>query len=86
MDGGTLTTRPLSFEGSELSLNSVGPVSIELLDASGKKLGAAGVAGDSLRHRVRFGGKSLRAAAGAGAVRLRLTVGEGGALYSFTAN
>ncbi|MCC2671403.1 MAG: hypothetical protein K0Q72_3874, partial [Armatimonadetes bacterium] len=84
VDGGTLTTRPVTFEGAELELNAVGPVSVELQDAGGKRLGSATVLGDSVRHRVSFAGRSLQEAGGRGAVRLRFTVGEGGRLYSFT--
>jgi hypothetical protein len=84
VDGGTLTTRPLAFEGKELELNAVGPVSVEIVDGGGKVIGAAKVAGDSLRHRVRFGAKSLRAAAGSGPTRLRFTVPDGGRLFSYT--
>jgi hypothetical protein len=83
VDDGTLTTRPLTFEGSELELNAVGPVTVELLPSDGGKPRSAAVSGDSLRHRVRFGGKGLREVAGRGAVRLRFTVRPGGQLYSF---
>jgi hypothetical protein len=83
VDDGTLTTRPLTFAGSELELNAVGPVTVELLPSDGGKPRSAAVSGDSLRHRVRFGGKGLREVAGRGAVRLRFTVRPGGQLYSF---
>jgi hypothetical protein len=85
VDAGTLTTRPLSFQGRELEVNAVGPVTVEVLDAAGRSLGTARVRGDSLRHRVRFGRRSLRDAAG-GTARLRFTVAEGGKLYAFRVN
>lgn len=84
VDEGTLTTKPLSFEGQDLEVNATGPVTVDLLSAAGKTTGSAQIVGDSLRHRVRFGGKSLRAAAGPGTARLRFTVPQGGQLYSYT--
>ena len=83
VDEGSLTTKPLVFEGQELELNAVGPVSVELLREDGKATGSARIEGDSLRHRVRFGRKSLREAAGNSAARLRFTVPPGGRLFSF---
>jgi len=46
----------------------------------------SGLACDSLRHEIKFNGRSLRELAPAGIVRLRFTVAEGGKLYSFTIN
>jgi hypothetical protein len=85
VDAGTLTTRPLTFEGHQLEVNAAGPVTVEVLDAAGARLAAGAVAGDSLRHRVRFTPVSFREAAARGQVRLRFTVAEGARLYSFTA-
>lgn len=84
VDGGTLTTKPLTFHGRDLFVNGVGPIGVEALDADGKSLGAAEANEDSLRHRIVFDGKSLRDLAPGGVVRLRFTVRDGGGLYSFT--
>jgi hypothetical protein len=84
VDGGTLTTRPLAFEGEDLYINGIGPISIEALAVDGRPLGLARVSGDSIRHRMTFGGKSLRAFATDGLVRLRFVVTGEGRLYSFT--
>ncbi len=85
VDGGTLTTKPVAFKGEELLVNGIGPIRVEALSTDGRPLGSAVVAGDSLRHRVRFGGKPLREAAGGGEARLRFRVETGGRLYSFSA-
>ena len=84
VDGGTVTTRPLAFEGRDLSVNAVGPVTVEVLDAGGDTSAAARVLGDSLRHKVTFDGKTLRQMAPDGRVRLRFRIGGKGRLYSFT--
>ena len=60
VSGGTLTTRPLAFEGDALFLNGRGPIRVAALNAEGQILAEADVAGDSLHHPVRFEGKSLR--------------------------
>lgn len=83
VDTGTLTTRLLAPKGGTLLVNAIGPVQVELLDADGKPLGKADLAGDSVRHEVRFGGNPLAQAAESRPVRLRFTVGRGGELYSF---
>lgn len=84
LDAGRLTTPPLRLEGEELFLNAVGPVSVDVLDASELLLESSRVAGDSLRHRVRFQGASLGKVAAGRTIRLRLEVSRGGRLYSFT--
>ncbi|WP_428937937.1 hypothetical protein [Fontivita pretiosa] len=86
VNGGTLTTRPLSFDGREMYINGVGPIEVEVLNVAGNQaLGKATVQGDSLKHKVAFeGGKSLRDIAPDGTMRLRFTVPHGGRLYSFT--
>jgi hypothetical protein len=84
VDGGTLTTRPLAFQGDHLLINAVGPVDVDVLDEDGKFLDSATVTGDSLRHGVSFGGRSLRQLAPKGLARLRLTVRGSGQLYSFS--
>jgi hypothetical protein len=84
IDGGSVTTRPIHFTGRNLVVNGIGPLEVEALRWSGAPLGRARVTGDSLRHQIRFDGRSLRDLASDGAVRLRFTVGEGGRLFSFT--
>ncbi len=78
VDSGTLTTPLLEFKGRELMLNAVGPVKVLVLDESGKTLGSAAVKGDSVRHLVRFEGKSLRQVAPRGQCRLRFEVSPPG--------
>jgi hypothetical protein len=84
VDGGTLTTHLLSFEGRDLLVNGVGPIRVEVLDSTGRVLGTAEVTGDSLRHELSFEGKSLRQLAPGGVARLRFGVRAEGRLYSFT--
>jgi hypothetical protein len=84
IDGGSLTTRPLAFDGADLFVNGAGPIEVEALKVSGETLGRATVAGDALRHGVQFGGRSLRDLAPDGGARLRFTVAAGGKFYSFT--
>ncbi|NLU22020.1 MAG: hypothetical protein GXW89_15185 [Phycisphaerae bacterium] len=84
VSGGTLTTRPLACEGNELYVNGVGPIEVAVLDAEERVLGEAAIEGDSLKHRVRFGGKSLGLLGAGGAIRLRFKGGSYGRLYSFT--
>jgi hypothetical protein len=87
VDGGTFTTKPLAFDGRGLSVNGIGPIKGEVLDAKGAELAEATLQGDSLKHDVNFGGRSLRDVAGGGAVSLRFTVdpdAQAGQLYSFT--
>ena len=80
---GALTTQPLSFSGKHLFVNGDGSVQVDVLGLNRRALASAVVAGDSLRHRVVFQGKSLREVAGADGARLRFTIREGGRLYSF---
>jgi hypothetical protein len=90
IDGGALTTKPLAFTGENLFVHGVGPITVEVLDANGKARASTVLRGDSLRHRVLFGGKSLRRMVPGGAhpqgqayARLRFAVQENGRLYSF---
>jgi hypothetical protein len=83
VDGGALTTRLLALAGSDLYVNAVGPVVVEALDAAGRKRAQTILQGDSLRHRVDFGGQTLRQFVPEGVARLRFAVPEGGRLYSF---
>jgi hypothetical protein len=89
IDKGSLVTRRLQFDGRDLTINGVGPITIELVRTSDEKATAIATAGkiigDSLAHKVTFeGGKSLRDVAAGGVAELRFTIGDGGALYSFT--
>jgi hypothetical protein len=83
VDGGALTTPRLETRGRELALNAVGLVAVQVLGESGKPLASATVTGDSVRHVVRFGGKSLRQAVPRGPFRLRFETQPSGQLYSF---
>jgi len=84
VDEGGLLTRPLSLEGSDLLVNAVGPVKVELLNAAGETLGETEIQGDSLEHVVRFDNRSAGALAAGKPVRLRFDVTPPGRLYSFT--
>jgi hypothetical protein len=84
VDSGALTTSLVTFDAGELLLNAVGPVKVQVLDASGKPLGSTTINGDSVRHLVRFNGQSLRQVAPRGECRLRFGVSPPGQLYSFT--
>lgn len=88
VDRGTLVTRRMKFDGRELSVNGVGPIKVELVAPSDNQfttVAEATIRGDSLNHQVVFEGqRSLREVAADGVTQLRFTVGEGGALYSFT--
>ena len=86
MDWGTLTTRALALEGDQLFVNSVGQLTVEVLDAAGNVLGGADVSGDSFRHAVAFVRNSLRKLAGSSPIRLRFSVPPESQLYSFTVN
>ncbi len=84
VDAGTLTTRPLAFEGSELLINADGPIQVAVLDANEKVLAEADVQAGSIEHQVRFDGQSLRAISPTGLRRLRFTIGPYARLYAFT--
>jgi hypothetical protein len=83
VDSGTLTTTPFRFNCDNLYLNSAGPINVELVDAAGKVIEKSAITGDSTHHLVTFNGRDLRQVAADGIVRLRLTVADGGKLYSF---
>ena len=83
VDAGTLTTKPLRFEGKDLFVNGIGPIAVTVLDAAEQSLGTATMNGDSLRHRVSFNGKSLHELASGGSARLRFTVSGTARLYSY---
>jgi hypothetical protein len=87
VDRGALITRRLKFDGRELHVNGIGPIKIEVVkvtENSVTPVAEATLNGDSLGHKVSFNGRSLRDVATEGTVQLRFSVGEGGALYSFT--
>lgn len=84
IDEGIATTRPLSLKGGQhLFVNAVGPVKVEVLDATDTLLGTAEIKGDSIKYAVSFDGKSLGQIAGQSNPRLRFTVEPPGRLYSF---
>jgi hypothetical protein len=83
VDAGTLTTKPLAFDGSTLVVNGVGPIDVEAISSAGQTLGKGAAKGDSLEHQITFDGKSIRDINRQGAVQLRFNVGESGKLYSF---
>jgi hypothetical protein len=84
VDAGTLTTKPLAFDGSKLLVNSVGAVKVEALATAGNVLATTALSGDSLAQDVRFGDKTIGNFKRDGGVRLRFTVEPGAQLYSFT--
>lgn len=88
IDRGSLVTRKLNFSGRDLSVNGIGPITVEVMKSMGNditKIASAEIRGDSLHHKVIFdGGRSLKDVAPEGMTQLQFTVGEAGALYSFT--
>ena len=84
VEGGTLRTKQLSFEGKDLYLNAVGPVTVQVLDKEGQAVGLERIQGDSIRHKVLFDGKSLRDVVQGQIASLRFSISDGGKLYSFT--
>jgi hypothetical protein len=83
VDKGSLTTRPLKFEGNKLYLNFFGPMQIEALDKSGKVAAITIENGNSIHREVTFDGQSLRQVAPNSLVTLRFTILNEGSLYSF---
>ncbi len=85
VDWGSLTTKLLAFEGKQLTINGIGPVTVRVVNAEGNSLAAATIKeGDSLRHEVTFAGRSLRDLAPDGRASLQFEVTPPGRLYSFT--
>jgi hypothetical protein len=88
IDGGSLITRKIRFDGRDLVVNGMGPIAIDIMsgsDPTANVLASATIQSDSLRHLVTFdGNRSLRQAAPDGMAQLRFTVAPGAALYSFT--
>jgi hypothetical protein len=83
VDRGTLTTRPLKFEGNALRINSAGPVQVDMLDSGGKIKARVLMNGDWTVNRVNFGNQDLRQLFPNGVAILSFTVSESGHLYSF---
>tara|TARA_B100000700_G_scaffold77941_1_gene87502 strand:+ start:3044 stop:4597 length:1554 start_codon:yes stop_codon:yes gene_type:complete len=92
LKGGQLTTRPLTFEGSELELNlstsAIGYVKVECLTAAGEVIDSFGIEqadetfGDSSSRKVSWNGNpGLKQLAGK-PIRLRFTLSDAD-LYSF---
>jgi hypothetical protein len=88
VDRGWLVTRRLKFDGRELYVNGVGPITAEVVtvgDNTVTKIARATISGDSLCHKVVFDkDRALGDVAADGTAQLRFTVDQGGALYSFT--
>ena len=88
---GTLTTRPVTFEGKYLFVNAAtsrGRLEVELLDRAGRviepftRLGCVPIAADATLHQVTWaGGRDLSAVVGQ-PVRFRFHL-RAGSLYSF---
>jgi hypothetical protein len=87
VNGGSLLTRRLHFDGDRLFVNGIGPIKIEagsLVDNRFVPTAVAQITGDSLSHPVLFNkGQSLRDVAPSGTVQLQFSVANGGTLYSF---
>jgi hypothetical protein len=84
VDGGTLTTPPLTFDGDNLFVNAVGQVQVDVVKPGGDVITSTTLSGDNLRHQVTLVGVSLRELAGKSEISLRFTVPQGSQLYSFT--
>jgi hypothetical protein len=91
MDEGTVTTRPLIFEGSQLLLNSdanSGYVLVEILNANGapirgyRKRDCDAVRSDSIRHRVTWRGNADLSTLQGKPIRLKFYLKQA-RLYSF---
>jgi hypothetical protein len=86
-DGGTLTTRPVSFRGNHFFVNAVGTIAVEALDAAGNVIpgfsrdNCVAFSGDSTHAEISWRGANLGALAGQ-PVRFRFSVSNG-SLYSF---
>lgn len=79
VDGGSLTTTPLTTESKTLLINSSGKLTVQLLDEQSKVLDQAEVEGDSISHAIKFpiARKTFR---------LSFKMKDGGHLYSFAAS
>ena len=88
---GTMTTRPLRFQGAKLVINAQakgGSVAVEILDRDGRSIEGFDAAdcdafsGDSLRHTVTWGTRSDLSALRGAPIRLRFHLNMA-KLYSF---
>jgi hypothetical protein len=86
VDGGSVTTKAFALGGaSELTINASGAVHVDVMGDGGESVATHVTSGDSLRHPVKFDGRSLGQVANTKPVRLRFRIAEkGGRLYSFT--
>ena len=92
LKGGRLTTRPLTFSGSELEINlstsAIGYVKVECLTPEGTAIDAFGIEqadetfGDSLARKVTWEGWSGVKKLSGKPIRLRFTLSDAD-LYSF---
>jgi hypothetical protein len=83
VDGGWLLTKPFKLPGNDLTVNSVGAVTVELI-RGGKTAVRCQLEGDHLAQPVLFEGKSAGETAGTDEIGLRFAVAPGAHLYSFT--
>jgi len=84
LDAGSLTTKLLKFKGSNLYLNAIGPVIVEVIDENENTIASKTVQGDSILQLVNFQGHNLLKIANGEKIRLRFVIKEGGKLFSFT--
>jgi hypothetical protein len=84
VDSGSLTTELLSFEGKNLYINAIGPITIKILDADDTVLGSQQVLGDALWHKIVISGKDIGEIAPNGKMKLRFNIGLNARLYSFS--
>ena len=84
VDAGELTTPALKTSARDLYVNSVGAVTVAVVDDDGKELATRTLDGDQLAQCVKFDDQPLRSFATNDVVRLRFTVAPGSELYSFT--
>ncbi len=83
VDAGILTTKLLTFTGKNLSLNAIGPITVDVLKSGGKIIASATVSGDALKHDVLFDGQILEEIVDDSKIQLRFHMGAGAKLYSF---
>ena len=64
VEAGTFSTRLLRFKGDNLIVNSIGPLTVEILDVKGDLINKKKISGDSIRHIVTFDEKILKKLSG----------------------
>jgi len=88
---GTLTTRPVTFQGKYLFVNAKAPkgeLKVEVLDEQGKVIvpfsadNSLAIAGDSTKQQVKWKGADDLSKLSGQKVKFRFTL-KGGELYSF---